>query len=220
MLFPLTNIECNALIQICSNKPFAKTTLELFWDRVVQYFIEICRLFIKICRIVLCGLAHIRNLPIFDSRLSPKICGFAFGGLKNMFSGPPQKNILWIIEEKQACMYIQKSAHIYASPQLKSWQFGPLKQKVLGTYENRKGTEMRHDGVCSVWTTTLWREPSGVKSMSIVSQFPLLFTHCRQRANNQPDFTLPRNRSIHCIHTRQTIGRFHGAGDSQLAVAI
>jgi hypothetical protein len=58
--------------------------------------------------------------------------------------------------------------------------------------------------------------------MSIVSQFPLLFTHCRQRANNQPDFTLPRTRSIHCIHsihTRQTIGRFHGAGDSQLAVA-
>ncbi len=41
-----------------------------------------------------------------------------------------------------------------------------------------------------------------------------------ERANNQPDFTLPRTRSIHCIHTRQTIGRFHGARDSQLAVAI
>jgi len=82
-------------------------------------------------------------------------------------------------------MYIQKSAHIYASPQQKSWQFGPLKQKVLGTYENRKGTEMRHDGVCSVCTTTLWRERENPREWNLCQSF-LNFRSCSHTADRGP----------------------------------
>jgi hypothetical protein len=58
MFFLLTNITYNALIQIVQNKKItSKKELGLFCDRLVQYFVEICRF--SVCKLIM------------------KICGFA-----------------------------------------------------------------------------------------------------------------------------------------------
>jgi hypothetical protein len=40
--------------------------------------VAICGLIIKICGFVICGLVHLRSLRISESRVSHKICGFAY----------------------------------------------------------------------------------------------------------------------------------------------
>ncbi len=71
ILFLLTII---ALIQIFTLKTFTTTTLTNVWDGIVQYFDGYS---LKFAGFAICLLAHLKFFWIFDSGISPRICGFA-----------------------------------------------------------------------------------------------------------------------------------------------
>jgi hypothetical protein len=75
------------------HKSRLKRTLSgLFWDRVVQYFVQICdfaicRLIMKICGFAICRLKHIKKFWICYSAMSLRICDLRT--LKKRFACPP-----------------------------------------------------------------------------------------------------------------------------------
>ncbi len=77
-LSPLYRASANhGLARLCPAilKGIVQPEKRLFWDRVVQNFVEICGL-------AICGLAHLRDLRICNGGMSPWIFGIAICGLK------------------------------------------------------------------------------------------------------------------------------------------
>ncbi len=78
-----SSIYVKLKIKILHNKKsFKRQLLGLFRDKVVQYFEEICGFTVcwlieKNCGFAICGPAHLRNLRVCDSRMCPRIFGFA-----------------------------------------------------------------------------------------------------------------------------------------------
>ncbi len=83
MLFLLSNVAYNALIQICTIQKyyFEKATFRtaVKTELCMQYFVEIYGF--AICELIICGLGILltgtpyRNLRIFNSGMSPRVCG-------------------------------------------------------------------------------------------------------------------------------------------------
>ncbi len=90
----------------------------------MQYFVEIlryaiCGIIIKICGFAICGPAHLRNLQICNSRMSPKIWGFVICDLRfanfkkvSLFPCMSLKNLNLrmfgkYLEKNQSCLSIR-----------------------------------------------------------------------------------------------------------------
>jgi hypothetical protein len=89
--FPRYYLQYKALILKIRGK---RRLLGLFRDKVVQYFVLICRFAIcgllkKICGLAICGLTYLRNLQISDCVMCTRIYGFVICGLKKNFTCPP-----------------------------------------------------------------------------------------------------------------------------------
>jgi hypothetical protein len=115
----------------------------------------ICVLTIVTCVFAICGHAHRINLRLCDSRISPRICGFAMGRLKYKSACPPlailkkkQKFTLIFFRTVQSQIFLfQPSAHRHLrkwnihlvglsfndhalSPRI--WGGGPLMRRSMG----------------------------------------------------------------------------------------
>ncbi len=83
---PHTNsIQYSNLNLYITQEPWKRRLLGLFWDKVMQYFVEICIF-------AICGLAYLRNLRICNCGTSLRMFWFAICGLLKKVCLPSSDN--------------------------------------------------------------------------------------------------------------------------------